>query len=176
MQSTENFTSSCRIKLAIWALVTLLLGLAMLFYPYVVFGYLVESLPWAILIAGGVFATKAWTLKRRRKKYFPNMFAAVVLLGGSAAVFWQPSWRDTVLWYVFAGYLIISAWQTLRPTRLPGVEKQTVIRYAGALAVWLMALLMLLKPRSGLSDALLLLSVFLISWGAYQLLLPPPRE
>ena len=176
MQSAENFTSGCRFKLAVWALATLLLGLAMLFYPYVVFGYLVESLPWVILFSGAFFGVKALALKRRRKKYLPSMIAAVVLLGGGAALFWQPVWRDTVLWYVFAGYLIISGWQNLRPTRLPGVEKQTVSRYAGALAVWLMALLMLLKPRSGLSEALLLLSVFFISWGAFQLLLPPPRE
>ena len=85
-------------------------------------------------------------------------------------------WRDGVLWYIFVGYLIFSAYLNMRPAWLPGVEKHAFARYAGGLTVWGFAVLLLFMPRSGLSDALQLLGIFTVAWGLYQLFLPPCRE
>lgn len=176
MQTADIFTAGYRFKLTAWAVVTLLLGAVMFFYPYIVFGYLVTALPWALL-GGGVFCgLKTAALRRRRKKYFRSGWLAAVLLGAGGVLLWQTVWVDTVLWYIFALYLLISGWQNLRPVWIPGLEKQIWWRYAGSLTVWGFVLLMLLKPRSGLSEALMMLSLFFISWGIFQLLLPPPQE
>ena len=176
MQTGKIFTSDYRLKLTLGAAIALLLGGGMFFYPYVIFGYLVGVLPWCLLVLGAFFALNALRCRQRRKSYFPAALLALILLGDGALLLWRPAWCDTALWYIFAGYLLVSAWQVLLPARKPGVEKQTLWRYAGAISVWGFVALMLCKPRSGLSEALMLLGVFLVCWGIFQLLLPSPQE
>lgn len=161
-----------RMQLVFWAIFSLLLGASFIFYGFVVFGWLVTVLPWALSISGIVLLLSGVPRKSRRR-YFKIVLGAVIFCGGAALFRWA-EWRDGVLWYIFVGYLILSAYQTMRAARLPGVERHAFARYIGGVTVWGFSALLLFMPRSGLSDALQLLGAFAAAWGVYQLLLPPP--
>lgn len=172
----QIFKKSYRIKLAVWAATTLILGLGMLIWPFVVFRLLIVMLP-ALLIAGWLItAAWAWQCKANRRPHRRYWVLSGVLLLSGILLYNFMQWRDVVLWYGFAAYLIISGWQNMRPVWRRGVEMQPVWRLLGALTVWAFAALMLCMPSSGLSEALRLLGVFTFSWGAFQLLIPPPQE
>ena len=174
MQPDSKFTFACRFKLLLWAAFLLALGLGLIFYSFTVFSYMVFLLPWA-LTAGGILLWTAGVIDKRHRNYRKIISGAVIFCGGIVLFRWS-EWRDAALWYIFAGYLIISAWHTFRPVLMRGVERQPFARTIGALTVWSFAGLMLFMPRSGLSDALTLLGIFTAAWGAFQLLLPPVRE
>lgn len=167
---------SSRLKLLFWAAFSLLLGLGMIFFPYRLFGILMTLLPWALLLAGVKNLVDFVQLYRRNKKFLLKLSGAVLLLVSGALLLKFIHWRDVVLWYIFVGYLIISAYIIMRPAWQPGLEKQIFSRTAGALTVWGFAVLLLFMPRSGLSEALLLLGVFTVGWGMFQLLLPPAER
>ena len=172
----QIFKKSYRIKLALWAISTLILGLGMLIWPFVVFRLLIVILP-ALLIAGWLItAAWAWQCKSNRRPHRRYWGLSVILLISGILLYNFLQWRDVVLWYGFAAYLAISGWQNMRPVWQRGVEMQPVWRMLGALTVWAFAALMLCMPSSGLSEALRLLGVFTVSWGAFQLLIPPPQE
>lgn len=168
-------TFNHRLLLLFWACFSLLLGLGFIFYSFVVFGYLVTLLPWILSAAGAGLFLSGVPRKSAGQKYFRFALGTVILCCGAALFRWA-EWRDGVLWYIFVGYLIFSAYLNMRPAWLPGVEKHAFARYAGGLTVWGFAVLLLFMPRSGLSDALQLLGIFTVAWGLYQLFLPPCRE
>ena len=172
----QIFKKSYRIKLAIWAIATLLLGLGMLIWPFVTFRLLITLLP-VVLIAAGVL-TAMWAFQRRRNRrpYRRYWLLSAALLTGGTLLWIFLQWRDVALWYGFAVYLAVSGWQNMRPVWQRGVEMQPFWRILGALTVWAFAALMLYMPSSGLSEALRLLGVFTVSWGTFQLLIPPPQE
>ena len=62
----QIFKKSYRIKLAIWAISTLILGLGMLIWPFVTFRLLITLLP-VVLIAAGIL-TAAWVFQHRRSR------------------------------------------------------------------------------------------------------------
>ena len=163
-------TFNHRLLLLFWACFSLLLGLVFIFYGFIVFGWLVTVLPWVLSISGIVLLLSGIPRKSRRR-YFKIVTGAVIFCCGAALFRWA-EWRDGVLWYIFVGYLLLSAYQTMRAARLPGVERHAFARYIGGVTVWGFAALLLFMPRSGLSDALQLLGVFAAAWGLYQLLLP----
>ena len=175
-QTGKTITSNYQLKVFFMAVFTLLLGGGMIFYPYRLFGMLVMILPWAAALGGFIALGSALQRRYKRKKYILQLFWAVLLLTGCAALYRFPGWCDAVLWYIFAGFLFASAWRIMQPVRMRGVERQIIWRLAGGVLATGLAVLMLLKPRSGLSDALMLLGFFSVGWGFFQLLLPPPRE
>lgn len=173
LKVTQSAEFSSRLKLLISAVVSLGLGLGMIFFPYRLFGILMTLLPWVLLLsAAGKFA-EFIKLRQQRKKYFVQLVFSILLTAAGAMLLYFTHWRDIVLWYIFAGYLFVSAYITMRPVWQPGVEKQIFARSLGALTVWGFALLLLFMPRSGLSEALQLLGIFTAAWGVFQLLLPP---
>lgn len=164
-----------RIQLIFWAVFSLLLGVGFIFCGFVVFGYLVAALPWALSAAGLLLWFRSILPRRRRKNYAGTVLGAVVFCCGIVLFRWAYL-RDAFLWYIFVAYLIISAYVNMRPAWNRGVEKYVLARYIGGLTVWGFSALLLFMPRSGLSDALQILGVFSAAWGIYQLLLPPVRE
>lgn len=163
-----------RLQLLFWACFSLLLGVGFIFYSFVVFGYLVAALPWVLSICGaGLFISGA--LHKGHRRYTKIISGALIFCGGLVLFHWG-HWRDTVLWYIFVVYLLLSAYANMRPAWRPGLERHVFARYAGGIIVCGFAMLLLFMPRSGLSDALQLLGVFSAAWGIYQLLLPPCRE
>ena len=174
MQPDSKITFAFRFKLLLLAAFSLVLGLGLVFYSFTVFGYMIFLLPW-VLTAAGILLWLAGVLDKRRRNYRKIISGSIIFCSGIVLFRW-PEWRDAALWYIFAGYLIISARHTFQPVLMRGVEKQPFIRAIGALTVWGFAGLMLFMPRSGLSDALTLLGIFTAAWGAFQLLLPPVRE
>ena len=175
-QTGKKFTANYQLKVIFRAIFILLLGLGMIFWPYRLFGLLVMILPWAAALCGLMALGKVVQLRKKRQKYYLPLLLAVVLLSGGGVLYWRPGWCDVVLWYVFAGGLFASACYVMQPVWMRGVERQIIWRLAGGMLAVGLAVLMLLKPRSGLSDALLLLGIFSVGWGFFQLLLPPPRE
>ena len=174
--SEPIFKKSYRIKLAVWAALTLLMGLGMLIWPFVIFRALMSLLPAVLVVSGITAAGWAWQCRQKRRPHRRYWLLAAALLIAGILLFNFMQWRDVVLWYGFAVYLMLSGWQNMRPVWQRGVEMQPVWRLLGALTVWAFAALMLCMPSSGLSEALRLLGVFTVSWGAFQLLLPPPLE
>ena len=164
-----------RLQLLFWACFSLLLGLGFIFRGFAVFGYLIAILPWFLSIAGAVWAISAILRKSGKNKYLPMLAGALIFCCG-LILFYRVQWRDVVLWYIFAGYLFLSAYLNMRPAWRPGLEKHAFARYSGGLTVCVFAVLLLFMPRSGLSDALQLLGIFTAAWGIYQLALPPCRE
>ena len=172
----QIFKKSYRIKLVIWAALTLFLGLGMLVWPFVVFRMLMSLLPAVLTVSGIIAAGWAFQCRRNRRPHRRYWLLAGVMLIAGILLWNFMQWRDVVLWYGFAAYLAVSGWQNMRPVWQRGVEMQPVWRMLGALTVWAFAALMLCMPSSGLSEALRLLGVFTVSWGAFQLLIPPPQE
>ena len=175
MQNSKTFSMSLRFQLMFLAAFSLALGIGLVIWPFIFFGCMVMALPWGLLAVAlliwlaGLRGISDW----RRKKRLPSLIGGSLFLIGGLLLLHFSHWRDMVLWYIFAAYLIFSAYCMLRPAWLPGVEKQSFARWIGALTVWGFVVLLLFMPRSGLSDALQLLGVFTAGWGAYQLLLPP---
>ncbi len=159
------------------AALTLLLGAGLLYRPYWVFAWLVALLP-PVLLSAGVWLVALGALadRRERGKRRRLLLAGLVLLASGGGLWFEPSWRDAVLWYCFAGWLFYTAFLTIRPALARGVERQVFWRWGGGLAALGLGILMLWKPRSGLSDALLLLGGFALAWGVFQLALPPHRD
>lgn len=172
MQSNSVFTFSYRFRMLAWAVVALLLGAAMLLIPYRTYGITVMLLPW------GMTAAVIWRqlLMMNRKKRSKLIYLNLLLLAVPITLWFKPMWCDAALWYCLLLYLVLSGYHTLRPTWAKALEKQSLWRYLGVLTAWGFAVLLLLRPRSALSDALTLLGFFMIGWGLFQLLLPPPRE
>ena len=164
-----------RIQLIFWAVLSLLLGVGFICCGFVVFGYLVAVLPWALSAAGLLLWFRSILPRRGRKNYTGIVLGAVIFCCGIALFRWAYL-RDAFLWYIFVVYLIISAYINMRPAWRRGLEKYVIARYIGGLTVWGFSALLLFMPRSGLSDALQILGVFSAAWGVYQLLLPPVRE
>ena len=127
-----------------------------------------------------VFFNTVSTAPQQTKKGCPmpiyKNFATLYPTMNYFLVFWKFQWRDVILWYLFIVYLVYSAYQLWQPVRARGVAKQIFWRSLGGLTAAGFAVMLLLKPRSGLSEALMLLGGFLICWGTFQLLLPAPRE
>ena len=166
-----------RWQLLFWAVFSLLLGLGFIFYGFVVFGYLTVILPW-LLTGCGLLCWFRGVMSRKNKRshaYTAIVAGAVIFCCGIILFKWAQL-RDGVLWYIFVLYLIFSAYFTMRPAWRPGLEKYAFSRWLGGLTVWGFAVLLLLMPRSGLSDALQLLGIFSAAWGVYQIMLPPVRE
>lgn len=164
-----------RWQLLLWACFSLLLGLGFIFSGFAVFGYLVAALPWILSLTGAFLAISNISRKPGKWKYFLIISGTVICLGGTALFYWVQL-RDVVLWYIFAGYLFLSAYLNMLPAWRPGLEKHAFARCVGGFTVWGFAALLLFMPRSGLSDALQLLGIFTAAWGMYQLALPPCRE
>lgn len=177
MRSARVFSFKYQLNNIIAASAALLLGLGMFFFPYRVFGGLVAILPYGLIFAALIGIVSGARLKRNRsKRYIPVMAAALAVGILGIVLLSQKHWCDSVLWYIFMLYLVFSAYRLLQPAWQRGLETQKIWRYLSALTVWGFALLMLFKPQSGLSDALTILSIFLIAWALFQLLLPPPQE
>ena len=163
-----------RRQLLFWAVFSLLLGFGFLFFRFVIFGYLSMLLPWALCLVGAGLIFNG--IPRKSKRRYIKIAAGILIAALGGVLFYWARWRDSVLWYIFVLYLLISAYNNMRPAWLPGVEKHVFARCAGGLTVWGFAALLLLMPRSGLSDALQLFGIFSAAWGMYQILLPPGRE
>ncbi len=176
MSTNPILTPDIRFRQILAALLTILLGLGMIFFPFRLFSYLVSFLPWGLLLSGAWCIVCARGKKRQRTSRIKWLFLAIILLADGLILYYQTQWRDIVLWYLLAFYWFFSAWQLLQPIWHRGVEKQTLARCLGVLPVFTLALLMLFRPRSGLSDALTLQGIFAVGWGLFQLLLPPHRE
>ena len=173
MQTTKTFSRSWRLQLIFWAAFSLLQGLGLTVMPFVVFGYLLAALPWGLIVLGCWLLLAGFHNRSRRQKHLPELFVgAAVGAAGVLLIYWV-HWRDVVLWYLFVGYLIVSAYCTVRPAWQTGVERQVFARWIGALTVWGFAALLLFMPRSGLSDALQLLGIFTVGWGVFQIAMPP---
>ena len=78
----QIFKKSYRIKLAIWAIATLLLGLGMLIWPFVVFRFLISFLPAALIGAGIITALWAFQRRRNRRNYRRYLLSAAAMLTG----------------------------------------------------------------------------------------------
>ena len=172
LKVTQSAEFASRLKLLFSAVVSLGLGIGMIFLPYRLFGILMTVLPWVLLLSGAVKFANFIKLRQQRKKYFMQLVFSILLVIAGVLLLKFTHWRDVVLWYIFTGYLFVSAYITMRPIWQPGVEKQIFTRLLGALTVWGFVLLLLFMPRSGLSEALQLLGIFTAAWGVYQLLLP----
>lgn len=170
--SSANFQH--RLQLLFWAVFSLLLGVGFIFSGFVVFGYLVAVLPWVLSTAGAILVISG--IPRKSKHRYMRIIPGAIILCAGLALFRWAHWRDSVLWYIFVLYLVISAYVNMRPAWHPGLEKHAFARYMGGLTVWGFAALLLFMPRSGLSDALTLLGIFTVAWGIYQTALPPCRE
>ena len=145
----------------------------MLLTPFYTYGVMVTLLPFALLGSGvWLLLRNVMTRPRRVKRAIIDLLLIIY-----CCILWiKPAWCDKTLWYCFMLYFVISGYQTLRPVWAKALERQSFWRHLGSLTVWGFALLMLLHPRSALSEALTLLGAFLISWGVFQLLLPSPKE
>ena len=176
MQSQSVFTFAYRSRMICHALLGIVFGAGMIFLPYWLFGVMMFLLPYGVWAAGLWQIVKALKLHSQRKNYVRILLCGLLLVAGAGLVFWKFQWRDIILWYLFTLYLLYSAYQVWRPVRARGVAKQIFWRSLGSLTAAGFAVLLLLKPRSGLSEALTLLGGFLIAWGIFQLLLPAPRE
>ena len=169
--------SNHRLQLLAGGCFSLLLGLGFIFYGFVVFGYLTVILPWLLTIGGlWCWGSGVISRKNKRNRAYTVIIAGAVIFCGGIVLFKWAHLRDGALWYIFVGYLIVSAYFTMLPAWRPGLEKHAFARCMGGLTVWGFAALLLLMPRSGLSDALQLLGIFSAAWGVYQLSLPPCRE
>jgi uncharacterized membrane protein HdeD (DUF308 family) len=176
MSDNRIFTLAYKFETMLWAIGTVLAGVGLLLCPFMLFGLLLEIMPWLMLLIGIWQIFSAWDQKKRRKSYLAKGFAGGVLLIFAILMFCKLEWRDVVLWYCFALLLVISGWHCFMPLRVRAWNRLALWRYLGVFTVWGFACLMLFKPRSGLSDALSLLGVFAAAWGVFQLLLPPPEE
>ena len=65
----QIFKKSYRIKLAIWAALTLFLGLGMLVWPFVVFRMLMSLLPAVLTVSGIIAAGWAFQCRRNRRPH-----------------------------------------------------------------------------------------------------------
>ena len=176
MPDGKIFTFFYKFTMTSWSLGFLLLGTALLLWPFKIFGMLMQVMPWGILAVAAWSIIYALKQKSRRKAWLGRLLAGLILLAVGSVALCKMEWRDVFLWYCFAGILAFSAWQVVKILRMRLSNKHSLWRYLGALTVWGMVILMLFKPQSGLSDALALLGVFSIAWGVFMLLLPSPEE
>lgn len=156
-----------------WGGLWLLLGAGLLFKPFLVFGCLMKLLPWSLLAVGVITALLGFM--SRPVSRVRAIIGIVLTLDGFVLLF-ESQWCDVVLWYGFALLLLWTAWDTLRWIFRPGTARQTFWRLAGGGVALAFGLLMLWKPRSGLSEALELLGIFALAWGVFLLALPRHRD
>ena len=176
MQSQEHFSFASRWHIAVWALLSIAVGLGLALLTDRFFNILVMLLPYLVWASGLWRVIMALKKRSWRKSYRGTFIWGLMLISGAGAIFWQRQFSGTILWYFLTLYCFYSAYQIWRPVMARCVEKQPIWRTLGSLTTVGFAVFMLLKPRSEFSLALLMVGCFLIAWGIFQLLLPAPQE
>ena len=174
--SQSVFSFAYRFRMGCQALAGIIAGIFMLLSPYRFFGLMMWLLPYIVWAIGLYYLAVALRLRDRLRKYMKELIMSLLIISSAGLVFWKIQWRDVLLWYFMAFYVFYSAYQLWRPVRARGIDKQQFWRWLGGLTAGGFGFFLLFMPRSGLAEALRILGGFLICWGFYQLLLPPPRE